>query len=66
MLKASNHLEGVSQQLAAVSVTLKPGARIADVLAELGPDVTELLHIRDLRTPLRDILASMYSPGHET
>jgi ABC-2 type transport system ATP-binding protein len=66
MLKASNHVEGVSQQQAAVSVILKPGARIADLLTELGSDVTELLHIRDLRTPLRDILASMYSAGHET
>jgi ABC-2 type transport system ATP-binding protein len=60
MLKASNHLETVTQAGDSVTVTLKPTSRIADVLTALGSDVAELLHIRDLRTPLRDILASMY------
>lgn len=60
MLKASNHVEAVTQAGESVTVTVKPTSRISDVLSALGPEVAELLHIRDLRTPLRDILASMY------
>lgn len=43
-----------------VSITLKPETRVVDVLTGLAEFSDRVLHVRDSRTPLRDILASMY------
>jgi len=60
-LRGSNHIESVVCEDSIVTVALRPNARIANVVKNLGEDAAALIHIRDTRTPLRDILASMYS-----
>jgi ABC-2 type transport system ATP-binding protein len=61
ILLRSRSLENVSRDGKEVLVTLQQDARISAVLADLGAGVDSLVHIRESRTPLRDILASMYA-----
>lgn len=64
-LRQDPAVEEVTSEGPVVTVTLKPEARIIEVLAGLGDFSGRILHVRDSRTPLRDILASMYREGDQ-
>jgi ABC-2 type transport system ATP-binding protein len=60
-LRESGHVESLMVEESVVNATIRPEARIADVLFSLGEFGDRLIHVRDSRTPLRDILAAMYN-----
>ncbi len=60
-LRRSENIETVSREGPDVVVTLKRDTHMSAVLADLGTAVGRLVHIRESRTPLRDILAAMYA-----
>lgn len=60
-LQRNGSVESVALAESTLALTMIPGGRIADLLIDMGPNVGRLVHMRESRTPLRDILASMYN-----
>ena len=65
VLTGSEHVESIAASNGLVTAIMKPRSRVANVLGDLGSSRESLAHIRDTRTPLRDILASMYRDEEE-
>lgn len=65
-LSRSDENGHVTREDLLVSVDLLPGEQVASLLAKLGPDLNRLTHIRESRTPLRDVLASIYLEQNRT
>ena len=59
-LRGKESVESTLLEAATLTVTLTPKAGIADLLTDIGPDRHKLTQFRDSRTPLRDVLASLY------
>jgi ABC-2 type transport system ATP-binding protein len=57
-LGESVRLEGVQ-----VNCILAPGITVGTVLSSLSPLLDQVTHIREVQTPLRDLLAEMYQRG---
>ena len=49
-----------------VQLVLGRDIAVGDVLTRLAPKLDELIHVRELQTPLRDLLAEMYARGRHT
>jgi len=60
MLKRGQKVESSAIDGDSLVVTLSPGVRLSDVFAGLGGEREQLVHMRDSRTPLRDVLAALY------
>jgi ABC-2 type transport system ATP-binding protein len=56
----------VSVEGSAVHVMLTGGIGVGQMLTSLGALTAELEHVRELKTPLRDLLAQMYQRGRES
>jgi ABC-2 type transport system ATP-binding protein len=56
----------VSADGPAVQIMLTGGVGIGQLLTSLGSLAAELEHVRELKTPLRDLLAQMYQRGRES
>jgi ABC-2 type transport system ATP-binding protein len=56
----------LSVESTTVQVLLTGGVGVGQLLAVLGDLTAELEHVRELKTPLRDLLAQMYQRGRES
>jgi ABC-2 type transport system ATP-binding protein len=56
----------LSVESTTVQVLLTAGVGVGHLLAALGDLTVELEHVRELKTPLRDLLAQMYQRGRES
>jgi ABC-2 type transport system ATP-binding protein len=59
-LKRTKKVEASEIEATTLVVTLAPGVSIAEIFEGLGRESERLSHIRDSRTPLRDVLAALY------
>jgi ABC-2 type transport system ATP-binding protein len=54
------HVEGAS-----LTCILAPEVKMGSVLVALSPLIDQVTHVREVQTPLRDLLAEMYQRGNE-
>jgi ABC-2 type transport system ATP-binding protein len=55
--------EVVLQEANLLQLVLSPDTSVGTVLDRLAPRLAEIVHVRELQTPLRDLLAQMYARG---
>jgi hypothetical protein len=53
----------VLQEANLLQLVLSPDTSVGTVLDRLAPRLAEIVHVRELQTPLRDLLAQMYARG---
>lgn len=65
-IEAAGLGEVISSEGSIVQCMLGPGVTVGLVLNTLNPLITEVEHVHELRTPLRDLLAQMYRRDERT
>jgi hypothetical protein len=56
----------ISNEESTIEVMLNGGTGVGQLLTALDGLTAELEHVRELKTPLRDLLAQMYQRGRES